>query len=184
MSEDPPSPPSPHTRRPGCYRRFWLIALAILSADQASKWWIQYRSDLPHGHFPPYGGWEVVPGYFNIVFTTNTGAAWSLLSGRPMALTVLAMAALLGIFLYRRQLEIHRPARQFAYGLLCGGITGNLVDRLLHGYVVDFLDFHFQFYRWPTFNLADTAIFCGVLLYLIQTWWPASPNTESPPAGQ
>jgi signal peptidase II len=56
---------------------------------------------------------------------------------------------------------------QTCFGLLCGGILGNLVDRLLHGHVVDFLDFRFGSYIYPTFNIADSGIVVGVLLYLI-----------------
>ena len=65
------------------------------------------------------------------------------------------------------QIGLDRTAVQICFGLLCGGILGNLADRLLHGHVIDFLDFHFGAYVYPTFNVADSAICTGVGLYLI-----------------
>jgi signal peptidase II len=56
---------------------------------------------------------------------------------------------------------------QVCFGLLCGGIAGNLLDRVVYGHVVDFLDFHFGSYIYPTFNIADSGIVCGVALYIL-----------------
>ena len=83
---------------------------------------------------------------------------------------VLAAATLLAIFLWRRQLGLRQTDVQISFGLLCGGILGNLMDRLLHhGHVIDFLDFHFGTYVYPTFNVADSAICIGVGLYLLHS---------------
>ena len=85
-------------------------------------------------------------------------------------LALMALAALAAVFYYRKELKFEIPAMQLSFGLICGGIVGNLVDRALHGYVVDFLDFLLAGYRWPTFNLADSGICIGVTLYLLNSF--------------
>ena len=68
------------------------------------------------------------------------------------------------------------PAAQAAFGLLCGGIVGNLVDRLVHGHVIDFLDFHFGAYTYPTFNVADAGICVGVFWYVLWSLRQPAPS--------
>ena len=92
----------------------------------------------------------------------------------PLAL--LALATLVGIYLWRHSLGLRQPLTQVAFGLLCGGIVGNLVDRLLHGHVIDFLDLHFGTYIYPTFNVADSGICVGVILYLWQSLRESAPS--------
>ena len=99
----------------------------------------------------------------------NTGAAWSLFSGRSGSLALLAAATLVAIYAWRRQLGLRLLPVQISFGLLCGGIAGNLLDRLLRGHVVDFLDFHFGSYVFPTFNVADSGICVGVAIYLLNS---------------
>ena len=77
-----------------------------------------------------------------------------------------AALTLAGIFFWRHALGLRSTAVQIAFGLLCGGIVGNLVDRLMHGHVIDFIDLHFGSYIYPTFNVADSGICVGVLFYL------------------
>jgi signal peptidase II len=84
-----------------------------------------------------------------------------------MTLAVLAAVTLIAIFVFRRHLALRHPTVQTCFGLLCGGILGNLVDRLVHGHVVDFIDIRFGSYIYPTFNIADSGIVIGVLLYLL-----------------
>jgi signal peptidase II len=146
------------------YRRFWLLAAGVLALDQVTKYWISVR--LPFGSYGP-SGWEVIPGFFNLVHVGNTGAAWSMFAGRSAALAVLAGATLLAIHFWRRQLGLRQPAAQLAFGLLCGGIVGNLVDRVAYGHVIDFIDLHFGAYTYPTFNVADSAICIGVFWYIL-----------------
>jgi signal peptidase II len=148
----------------------WLIAIsaAVLAVDQLSKAWIRRR--LPYNTYGEDGGAiTVIRGFFYIVHVGNTGAAWSILSGRSFILATLAAATLAGIFLGRRALGLGVPYAQVCFGLLCGGIAGNLADRLTRGHVIDFLDFHFGSYAYPTFNLADSAICVGVVLYILSS---------------
>ena len=152
------------------YRYRWLIGLAIgvLVIDQLTKAWIS--AVLPYETMYPYGSITVIPGFFHLVNIGNTGAAWGMFEGRSFWLAVLALATLAAIVHFRRQLELNRPIVQVCFGLLCGGIVGNFIDRLSYGYVVDFLLFHIGRYHWPVFNLADTAICVGVGLYLVHSF--------------
>jgi signal peptidase II len=150
------------------YRWLISIGIAVLVLDQGSKSWI--RAHLPVNTYGEgAGAIAVIPGFFYIVHVGNTGAAWSLLTGRSVLLAALAAATLIAIFVGRRALGLGVPYTQVCFGLLCGGIAGNLTDRLIQGHVIDFLDFHFGSYVYPTFNLADSAICVGVVLYLLSS---------------
>jgi len=150
------------------YRLLIAIAAAVLAADQASKAWI--RSRLPFNtYLVSDGAIPVIRGFLDIVHVGNTGAAWSIFSGRSVLLAALAAATLVAIFLGRKALGLGDAYSQVCFGLLCGGITGNLVDRVAWGHVVDFLDFHFGSYTYPTFNVADSAICVGVGLYALSS---------------
>jgi signal peptidase II len=148
------------------YRWLLLVAVAVLAADQLTKAWI--AALLPFGtRFEGEGAIPVVRGFFYLVHVGNTGAAWSLFSGRSPVLAVFAAATLAAIFLWRRALGLRATGIQVCFGLLCGGILGNLVDRLVRHHVVDFIDLHFGSYNYPTFNVADSGICVGVILYMI-----------------
>jgi signal peptidase II len=145
------------------YRLFWWVAVVTLALDQLSKFWIVHT--LPLGSYGP-GRWiPVIDGFFHLVHVGNTGAAWSLFSGGSLWLAGLAALTLFAIFRWRDALGLRQRGMQLSFGLLCGGIVGNLIDRLAYQHVVDFLDFHFGSYIYPTFNLADSGIVCGVILY-------------------
>jgi signal peptidase II len=146
----------------------------------------------------------VVEGFFKFVHWGNTGAAWSMFRGNNGLLAVFSAAALVFLLMFRRQFEGDRPAGQIALGLLAGGITGNLLDRLLPSrqHVIDFLYFYLRprgggdDLGFPAFNVADTAICTGVGLLILLSWQsnpkpartdaPASaepvPNSAAPPA--
>ena len=142
----------------------WLgLALVILIADQVTKALIlgSYR----------FGDSTVVTSFFNIVRAHNTGAAFSFLAAasgwQRWLFTGIGVAATLFI-LY--MLRTHAGQKLFCFALACilGGAIGNVVDRLLHGYVVDFLQFHWS-NRWyfPAFNVADTAITVGAACLIL-----------------
>ena len=119
----------------------------------------------------------VIPGFFKLVHWGNTGAAWSLFSGNNAALALVALFALIALFLTRHHFSSHTLSGQIAFGLIFGGIAGNLTDRLLpsrHA-VVDFIYFYLQQrgggeIGFPAFNVADTAICTGVGLIFLITW--------------
>ncbi len=147
------------------YRRLLVIALIVLAADQLTK--IAIVANLP---FPTYGEGRgaitVIRNFFYLVHVGNTGAAWSMFSGQSVLLAILALATLVAIFIWRDALALRERRSQLCFGLLCGGIAGNVVDRLRYGHVVDFIDLHFGSYVYPSFNVADSGICIGVILYL------------------
>jgi signal peptidase II len=105
----------------------------------------------------------VIPRVFDLRFATNTGAAFSLLQGFPLGVTLLSAVILVAILIYfARMAQVLSPLERIGLALLLGGATGNLIDRVRLGYVVDYLDLYAGPYHWPTFNLADSAISIGV----------------------
>ena len=147
------------------YRRLLAIAVLVLVADQVTKALVAGR--LPYGTYgADHGAITVVRNFFYLVHVGNTGAAWSMFSGQSVFLALLAVATLAGIFFWRNALGLRDRGAQISFGLLCGGIAGNVIDRLRYGHVIDFLDLHFGSYIYPTFNVADSGICVGVILYL------------------
>jgi len=146
------------------YRWLWIVAALAFGLDQWTKARVNAR--LPLGSYG-VNGIPIFPGFFNIVHVGNTGAAWSMFTGKSTLLAILAVATLAAVFIWRRELGLRQTAAQICFGLLCGGTVGNLVDRLIHQHVIDFLDFHFGAYIYPTFNIADAAICVGVFGYIL-----------------
>lgn len=156
-----------------------MIAAVIFVVDQVTKVWTAKLSGYPLNLYPPWGGTEIIPGFLNFVYVRNPGAAWGVLAGHVELLAVFALGALAGIFYFRHTLGLRDRFMQTSFGLLVGGITGNLLDRLLFGYVVDFIDVILPWgYRWPTFNIADSAIVIGCALYLWASFREPHPNPE------
>ncbi len=172
--------PSPKSKieRVLAYRWLWAFAILAFALDQLTKIWINARLPLGSYGYGARGGIQVFRGFFYIVHVGNTGAAWSMFSGKSTVLALLALGTLLAIFIWRKQLGLRQTAAQVCFGLLCGGTVGNLVDRLIHGHVIDFLDFHFGDYIYPTFNVADAAICVGVFGYII--WSMKQPDRPEP----
>ncbi len=161
------------------YRRFWFVAVALYAADQLTKEWVIAK--LPYPTFGPPGHIPVVSGFFNLVHVGNTGAAWSMFSGHGEWLALLAALTLVCIYCFRHALGLQHAFAQICFGMLCGGTVGNLTDRLRHNHVVDFLDFHFGNYIYPTFNVADSGIVVGVFAYVI--WSLRQSPSPQPPGG-
>ncbi|MGC9162580.1 MAG: signal peptidase II [Thiomonas sp.] len=163
-----PSTPSASTASPR-RGRIWpwlLVALLVIAADQLTKWLV--RHDLPLGGSLP------VTSFFNLVYIHNPGAAFSFLAAQPgwqrWFFTALSLGASLFILWL---LQRHRGKALFSLALafILGGALGNVIDRVLWGKVTDFLDFyitlHGQQWHWPAFNLADSAIFVGAVLLIL-----------------
>ncbi|NBR48119.1 signal peptidase II [bacterium] len=141
-----------------------LLTLPLYLLDQATKWlvlrFIGTDDTIP-----------VIPGFFNLVQVHNTGAAFGMLKDNNLFFVILASVALGAlIFLAKRGNFTDNPTRIGAV-LLVSGILGNLTDRLLHGFVVDFLDVILPWYgHWPSFNVADSAICIAAFLFLISSF--------------
>ena len=156
------------------YYRLFMIAGVILVLDQITKILVQYSIPFESSYFAP-DRVTIIEDFFYLVHIGNKGSAWGMFSEYSGVLTLLSFAVLLFIFCFRKQLELHRGTVQIAFGLLIGGILGNLIDRIRVGHVIDFIDIHFPFTlpyilpfgRWPAFNIADSAIVVGMLFYLL-----------------
>lgn len=141
----------------------WLVwALVIIGVDQLTKQWILDNYQ--------YGNWTAITGFFNIVRAHNTGAAFSFLadgSGWQRWLFVGIGAAATVLIVW--QLKKHPGQKMFCLALssILGGAIGNVVDRLQHGYVVDFLDFYWGASHFPAFNVADMGITLGAILLIL-----------------
>ena len=140
------------------YPIYFLISLAVLIIDQATKYLIQARLKL-------FETVEVLP-FFNIVFVSNTGSAFGMLKGLGNVFFIVVAGAAIVIVAV---LIIKFREDRLAFSLVMGGAAGNLMDRLTHGYVVDFLDFFAGGHHWPAFNVADSALTVGIALLFIKT---------------
>lgn len=110
----------------------------------------------------------IIPNFFSITLVGNTGGAFSILSSSTILLIVISIVFLnLIYFLFIRGKKLS-DFDQVTYGILIGGITGNLIDRVVHMQVIDYLDFNIFGYAFPIFNLADIAIVISMFLIIIQ----------------
>ena len=147
-------------------RFHYLVALLVLVLDQASKWWVQQ-------HFHEHQVLVIWP-VFNLTLAYNEGAAFSFLADaggwqRHLFVGLAAVVSLvLAVWLWRLPRE--RRLEAWGLSLILGGALGNLVDRVVQGRVVDFLQWHWGLHYFPSFNLADSAITLGVMLLLLDAW--------------
>ena len=157
--------------------KFCLLTLGVLVLDHVTKWLARTKLD-------PERAIEVIPGYLRISYVSNTGVAFGLFRDldspwKPYVLAAMAIVAVVVIFVYSSRMPSSRRLLQSALAVIMGGILGNFVDRILQGYVVDFIEFHIRdnFY-WPTFNVADSAITVGIGLLLIDAVKNTEPDEE------
>jgi len=152
--------------------KHWLwLSLAILLLDQASKWLVLTTLE-------PYQVIELVPN-LNLTLMFNTGAAFSFLSDaggwQRWVFAGIAIAVTLALVVWLLRLKPHERWLAAALALIIGGALGNLIDRMLLGHVVDFVQVYLPFLPfaifnpWPAFNVADSAITIGVALLLIES---------------
>lgn len=154
----------------------FLICLAALVVilDQAVKLLVVDK-------IPAYDSWVVIPGFFNLTHIYNTGGAFGFLAGKSslfrhlffLTASVIAMAMI--VFLY-----LQTPRRylflRFGLAMILGGAVGNVIDRIRLGKVVDFLDLHIKGLHWPAFNIADSAIVVGILIFVYHLLFKKMPE--------
>ncbi|PIE57491.1 MAG: signal peptidase II [Desulfobulbus propionicus] len=144
--------------------QFLVTALLVICADQCTKYLVAEQMDL-------YESFAVVPGFCNLTFVTNNGAAFSLFAGQPgmwrqvFFISVVCIALVILVIAHRSYSRSH-AMYAWAFGLIAGGAVGNLIDRIRLGHVVDFIDIYIGRFHWPAFNGADSAITGGVFLFL------------------
>lgn len=132
---------------------YWA-ALLLVAADQVSKQFILVR--LPIGESLP-----ILPGLFHLTTVHNTGIAFGLFQNDPRLLTLLISVCVLLLLLFSWRVVQEPLLERLAYGFILGGAVGNLIDRVRFGWVIDFLDLRI----WPVFNVADSGITIGVILF-------------------
>lgn len=143
---------------------FWVSA-AVVAFDQITK-------AIVSAGLPIHGSVTIVRGLVDLTHVQNTGAAFGVLNAAefPFKTSLLAMVAalaLIGIAMYSARLAPHQKIARLALALVLGGAVGNLIDRLLHGYVVDFVDVYWGEHHFWAFNVADSAITIGVVLMMV-----------------
>lgn len=142
-----------------------ILCLAVVFLDQFSKVWI--RANFVYGG----DSLEIIPGFFNIVYVRNPGAAWGMLGGQQVVLITLSIVVFILLAVFHRRVLNPTLDHCMILGLMLGGILGNLIDRIKFSWVTDFLDFHMGVHHFPSFNVADSSICIAVGLYLLSSLW-------------
>ncbi len=144
---------------------FIAVAIPVIAVDQITKFLIDHNLYL-------YAKITIIPGFFNVVKAYNAGAAFSLFAQRHSPIinflfhATTAIAILFVLYLFFVTMDDNH-LQLISINLILGGAFGNLYDRIIHGHVVDFLDFYIGRYHWPAFNVADSSIVIGTGLLLI-----------------
>lgn len=135
----------------------------VVALDQATKWMITR-------HLPFYSEKKLIPGFLNLIHIHNAGGAFGIFAKNQgtiqgMAFIAVALAAMaLILYLYRKVPPAY-PALSIGLAMIFGGAFGNMIDRLRIGRVIDFIDLHVGTLHWPAFNVADSAITIGMVIF-------------------
>jgi signal peptidase II len=152
----------------------YVLALIWLAVDLWSKHQISAKFLLGEVH-------SVIPNWLALTLAHNTGGAWSMLAGNPRLLGLVSAGVCVGIAFYERSFFPRNAWQTAALGLLLGGAAGNMIDRLLLGYVVDMIYVQWQGqYFFPIFNVADIGINVGVGLLIVTSLFTPTPEAAKP----
>lgn len=150
-------------------KKYWIFCLTAgisLLLDQLTKAYI-------NSSFQLYESIQVIANFFHITYVRNPGAAFGILADSsvriPFFIGVSTLASI-GIIWYLRKIDATDHWQHFSLGLIFSGAVGNLIDRILIGEVIDFLDVHWYQHHWPAFNVADSAICVGVAILFLCSW--------------
>jgi len=145
--------------------RWYLLAALIILMDQLTKHWVSTAFS--------YGETLELLPFLNLTLVHNMGAAFSFLSEaggwQRWFFTLIGVAVTVVIVVWLSRLSDRQGLLALALSLVLGGAIGNLWDRVLLGYVVDFVDLYYRHYHWPAFNVADAAITLGALLLILES---------------
>lgn len=163
---------------PRKYSVFALVSVVVIALDQLSKWWVRTNLELWRDSI------DVIPGFFELVHYQNTGAAFGVMQDDPDAMkkfAVFTLVALAIMLVMVWKLPSDELFVSGVMGLITGGAIGNAVDRMLYAAVTDFLRFYteaeaasawlrnnFGSAEWPSFNIADSAIVVGLIVFIVQ----------------
>jgi signal peptidase II len=210
MSEVPSTQARP-TR--GAWFQLGIIAFLVLAADQITKFLAvkHLTYAFQYGHAESFsqqlnvflhrhhlmgetrGHYDVISAFWSHRYAENPGAAWSILATAPekfraIFFMVVSVVAIVLIAMYYAKLAANQKLLRLALALVMGGALGNLVDRMIRSYVIDFIDWHLNDpnwltrWHWPTFNVADAGISVGVALIALDTvrsWWAMRRQSQS-----
>lgn len=147
--------------KPLSVQRFFLLALVVLLLDQGTK--LAVLSRLGDGTMQ-----VIVPRFLQLLYRTNTGAAFSILQAHPLPLKIFSTFVVIVLAGWSTRLRGRDQKLRLPLGLILGGATANLTDRYFRGHVIDFIDAHWDdVYHFPTFNVADSSICIGVGLLML-----------------
>ena len=154
--------------------RLGVVSLAVLVIDQ----WTKHLAESALAGRPPR---TVIPGFLDLVHVENTGVAFGLFAAGGstlgvLVLTLLGMVALGLVLYYFLRTPDTNKGVLFSLALILGGAVGNLVDRIVSGSVTDFIDVYVGTHHWPTFNAADSAITIGIVLLMVDAFFPGRPD--------
>ena len=155
--------------------RFGLgLAGVIFVADQLTKWGMMEFVMSPPTVIP-------VTSFFNLVVAWNRGVSFGMFdSDSPYSSWILSAIAIIIVgFMVRWLCKVTVQHQAAAIGMIIGGALGNVLDRIIHGAVYDFLDFHVAGYHWPAFNVADSAICVGAVILVLDSLFAKSENTDN-----
>ena len=140
-----------------------VLALLFIIIDIASKLAVSRYMSLNETI-------TVINKFLNITYVHNTGVAWSMFSHNTILVLAISLFVIIGILLYIKNNNPQTLFEKFAYSLILGGALGNFINRVVWGYVIDFIDVKIFNYDYPIFNLADVFIVIGVFMLVIWTW--------------
>ena len=143
-------------------KNVYIISLVLVIIDQFIKLVVSYNMPLNEPSV-------LIKGFLSIDLVHNTGAAFSILQGGRVFLISIGIVVIALLTLYIKNSEYVDTIKTIVYGLLLGGIIGNLIDRIVHGYVIDYISFTIINYNFPVFNFADICIVVAVVFALIFT---------------
>ena len=135
------------------------IAFAVVILDQFTKFLVKRNFQLNQSM-------PIIKNIFHLTYVTNTGSAFGLFRGFNLIFILFSMIVILVVLYYAKKIKNNERLLQFSVGLLLGGTLGNLIDRLVYGAVIDFIDFRI----WPVFNVADSAVTISIVLLIILLW--------------
>lgn len=158
-------------------RRIPLIAVAVIAFDQVTKSLVARALSFPSETI-------VLEGFFKLVHWGNTGSAFSMFQNSNGILALVSIGAIVLLYLTRHHFDADTATGQIALGLIFGGIVGNLLDRLIHKHVIDFIYFYVlrrdgTELGFPAFNIADSAICVGVGLLFVLAWIRPTPENAN-----
>lgn len=143
-------------------KKIIIIAIICILLDFFSKLLVTNNLDVGESI-------TVIPSFFSISYIKNTGAAWGMFSNGTILLAVISIIFLVVAIKFIYDLKDVSKLSMFSYGMLLGGIVGNLIDRLFRNFVIDFLSFNIFGYSFPVFNIADCFIVISIGLIVIET---------------